>query len=438
MKTVMITAPNSGSGKTTVTMGILRCLYNCGIEVCPFKAGPDYIDTSFLKRAAKKDAGNLDIHLEGMDGIKKALSMADGEYAVIEGAMGYFDGIYNTFENSSCDIAGQLGINSILVYTPVGEMFSAVPKIKGMVDFEGSTIKAVILNKVNEAYYKLLKQQIERYADVRVIGYLPCGDYELKSRHLGLIQCEEIEKIDDKIEKIASQVLKHVDMNMIMNLMKPVETCEIDYPQKSGLKVSIARDKAFSFYYRENIKLFEKTCNVSYFSPLSDKKIPESDILYIGGGYPEVFKHELSENSDILLSIRQYAQNGGTIYAECGGFMYLLNEIDGVSMCGILDGKSITMDKLQHFGYVDIVLKCSCLLGSCGDHLTGHEFHRSAAHVNLDAVYTVNKTMRKPSWNCGYKFKNVLGAYAHINFLGNMGAFDSLIKKAEYNKANGI
>ena len=144
-------------------MGIIRALADTGFNVCGFKTGPDYIDTAFIRTVSGKDAGNLDMHLQGLDGMKMSLSMGEGDYCVIEGAMGYFDGIYNTYENSSFDIAKSLNVNAILVYTLQGEMFSAVPKIKGMADFPGSTIKAVILNRVSEKTFKLLKEPIRKY-----------------------------------------------------------------------------------------------------------------------------------------------------------------------------------------------------------------------------------------------------------------------------------
>lgn len=431
MKAIMITAPSSGSGKTTVTMGILRSLVNHGIDVCAFKTGPDYIDTSFLKMASRKDAGNLDMFLQGREGIRKALSLSHTEYAVIEGVMGYFDGIYNTFENSSYDIGKELNVNSILVYTPEGEMFTVIPKIKGMAEFKGASIKGVILNNVSESYYKLLKEQIEKYTRIKVLGYLPRSeDFTLESRHLGLIQCAEIEKIDEMIDKIGENVSKYVDLNGIINLMKEVNTEEFPYTEKKDLTVSIAFDKAFSFYYRENLKLISHACSVNYFSPLKDKKIPECDILYIGGGYPEVFKEELSQNNSMLLSLKQYAGNGGIIYAECGGLMYLLNDIDGCKMAGVLDGKSCITNKLQHFGYAEIELKKNCLLGKKGHHLRGQEFHKSVSQINLDTVYSLKSPMTEVSWNCGYDLNNVFAAYAHINFLGNMTAFQSIIDRA--------
>jgi cobyrinic acid a,c-diamide synthase len=435
MKGIMITAPGSGSGKTMITVGILRALLNMGFDVCAFKTGPDYIDTAFLKEASKKEAGNLDLHLQGEEGLKKSLHMGEGEYCVIEGAMGYFDGIYNTFENSSFDISRQLNVNSILVYTPEAEMFSAVPKIKGMAEFEGSTIKGVILNRVTEKHYKMLKVQIEKYTGLYVLGFVPeIHDMEIESRHLGLVQSMEIIDMDIRIEKAAEAIQKNIDIEFLINIMEDIEDMPAEYPEKRNIKVAIAKDKAFSFYYRENLKLLSNCCSVEYFSPLRDGSLPECDLLYLGGGYPEVFRRELSDNKSMLSSIKAFAQSGGCIFAECGGFMYLTEYIEGSSMAGIFEGRSIMTEKLQHFGYADIRLKEDCMLGKKGDRLTAQEFHKSVSEVNGNTLYRLNNTMGENVWHCGYSYKNVLAGYPHINFLGNMNSFLSMLDYVENKK----
>jgi cobyrinic acid a,c-diamide synthase len=437
MKTIMITAPSSGSGKTTVTMGIIRALKNMGLDITCFKTGPDYIDTAFLKAASGKDAGNLDMHLQGNEGIKESLSLATAEYCVIEGAMGYFDGIYNTYRNSSYEISKVIGVNSILIYTPKGEMFTAIPKIKGMCEFEGSTIKGIILNKVNKHTFSLLKEQIEKYTSLKVLGFVPeISDIELKSRHLGLIQSMEIEDLDKKIERAAEVILANLDINELIQLMSDIKTESDVTLRRHDIKVAIARDSAFSFYYRENLWLFEKSCDVIYFSPLIDEKIPDCDLLYLGGGYPEVFREELSKNTSMIKSIEDFAENGGCIYAECGGFMYLTEFIEDSRMVGILKGTSIMTNKLQRFGYIDITLNHDCMIGSAGDFITAHEFHKSQSHVEGHAVYNIKKTMGEKTWECGHAYKNVLAGYPHINFLGNMKAFYSLIDYVKKVKVN--
>ena len=287
MKTLMITSPASGTGKTLISIGIIRGLKNRGLDISAFKTGPDFIDTKYLGIASGKRPGNLDIHMMAEEGIHQALSMNKGDYAVIEGAMGYFDGIYNTFENSSYDISRKLDINTILIYTPKGEMFSAIPKIKGMVDFEDSKIKAVILNKVKKSMYLLLKEQIEKYIGIKVLGYIEKDkDLEIQSRYLGLVQSTENKNIENIIDKIAATIEKTIDLDALISIMNNIYVPTYTYPDKRDIKVAIAYDQAFSFYYNENLKLLENICHVEYFSPIEDKKIPNCDLLFLGGGYP--------------------------------------------------------------------------------------------------------------------------------------------------------
>lgn len=436
MKGIMITAPSSGSGKTTVTMGIIRALADMGLDICGFKTGPDYLDTAFIRAASGKEAGNLDMHLQGEDGMKQSLGLGEGECCVIEGAMGYFDGIYNTYENSSYVIAKTLKVNSILVYTPQREMFSAIPKIKGMADFPGSTIKGVILNQVSEKTFKLLKDPIQRYTDLYVLGFVPKrSDIKFESRHLGLVQSIEVDDINRRIQKAADLIKQNIDLNLLAKLMEDVKTLPVEYPSRRNIKVAVARDKAFSFYYRENLKLFQQCCNVEFFSPLKDPKLPPCDLLYLGGGYPEVFKKELAENRSMLTSIKTFADQGGCIFVEGGGFMYLMDYIEDCQMVGVFPGKAMMTDKLQRFGYIDMELKKDCMLGSAGEKLTAHEFHKSVTvPLNVDTVYNIKKTKGDKTWFCGYKYKNVLAGYPHISFLGNRNSLLSMLDYVEQRK----
>lgn len=438
MRGIMITAPSSGSGKTTITMGIIRALKNMGQSVCAFKTGPDYIDTSFLSSASGLKAGNLDLYIQGEDEMNMALNLGEGDMCVIEGVMGYFDGIYNTYENSSYDISKRIGVNAVLIYTPKGEMFSAVPKIKGMVDFKDSMIKGVILNRVSKKYYDMLKAQIEEYTCVKVIGYIPqIDDIEIESRHLGLIQSMEIDDIEKKLDRLANAVCETVDMQELIKLMREIKTKPIIKLKKRNIRVGIAYDKAFSFYYKENLYLLNSTCEVVYFSPLHDKKLPEVDFIYLGGGYPEVFKEELSKNKAMKNSVRQFADNGGFIYAECGGFMYLTKGIEGYPMVGLLNGESVMTNSLQRFGYIEIELIKDSPFGKCGERLTGHEFHRSKTNVIGDALYKINNVVGNRTWECGYRYKNAFGGYPHINFIGNLNAYNNMLDYIEKTKGLG-
>lgn len=432
MKTIMITAPQSNEGKTLISLGLIRALKNRGLDVSAFKTGPDFIDTSYLALASKKRAGNLDMHMMGEEGIKIALSMNRGEYAVIEGAMGYFDGIYNSFENSSYHISNKLNINAILIYTPKGEMFSAIPKIKGMIDFPRSRIKGIIFNRVNKASYMLLKERVEEYTGLKVLGYVENEEEaNLGSRFRALVEGTQNKEAEDLIERTAEILVKTADLDGIISLMKDLEIREYQYPRKRDIKVSIAYDEAFSFYYSENLKLLERVCQVEHFSPIKDRKVPKCHLLYIGGGYPELYKEELSQNKAMLSSIREMAEGGAYIYAESGGFMYLVEEIEGYPMVGIFKGKAYMTDRLQRFGYCNIKLREDSLLGKKGESLKANESHRSLIEIEGRPLYDIQKAKSQRSWQCGYGYKNVLAAYPYINFLGNLKAFNFLLDRID-------
>ncbi len=288
------------------------------------------------------------------------------------------------------------------------------------------------MNRVNERTYLLLKEQIEKYTGVSVPGFIPAVEgAELKSRHLGLVQSIEIKELDNRIEQIAQAVSWHVDLDAVIGLMTDVAGLPFPRPARRNIRVAIARDRAFSFYYRENIALLEETCQVDYFSPLEDHRIPDCDLIYLGGGYPEVFKAELAKNRQMLQAIKNFADRGSCIYAECGGMMYLNDYIEKSAMVGIFRGESRLTDQLQRFGYIDITLLENCLLGIAGSKLTAHEFHRSVSNLQEKEIFKIRKTGGVNTWGCGYCYKNTLAGYPHINFLGNMGAFRAMLDYVE-------
>ncbi|MBZ2175523.1 cobyrinate a,c-diamide synthase [Schnuerera sp. xch1] len=432
MRTLMITAPSSNSGKTILTTGIIRAIKNRGLDIGAFKTGPDFIDTRYLGLASGKRAGNLDMHLMGKEGLRSSLSMNNSEYGIIEGAMGYFDGIHNTYENSSFHMSKKLNIPSVLVYTPKGEMFSAIPKIKGMVDFSNGLIKGIILNKVTEPIYTMMKEIIEEHINIEVLGYVPYNDsLEIESRYLGLMQYDEISNTEELIDRSSRLIEETLDIDRMINIMEEVETKPYEYPMRRDINIAIAYDKAFNFYYGENLNLFENICNVEYFSPLKDRTIPDSDLIFIGGGYPELFKEELSSNRSMINSIRDNAMKGKHIIGEAGGFMYLVSSIEGYPMCNIFNGQARMTDRLQRFGYANIELAKDTIFGKEGSIITGNEYHNSTIDIDGTPLFNISKLKSSRKYQCGYAFKNVLGYYQHINFLGNMESFNYLLNKIE-------
>ena len=432
MKSIIFTAPSSGSGKTLITLGVIRNLKNMGLDIRGFKTGPDFLDTKYLTEASGRKAGNLDLHMMGKAGLNTALAMNKGEYAILEGAMGYFDGIYNSYENSTYDISRELNIPAILVYSPRGEMFSAIPKIKGMVDFKDSKIKGIILNKTKKNLYPLFKEQIEKYIGIKVLGYVE-EDEELKieSRYLGLMPYENMKELDKLLNRLGETLEKTLYMESLIELMEDTKILEYNYPKKRNITVAIAYDNAFYFYYNENLNLLENICQVKYFSPLNDQEIPKCDLLYLGGGYPELYKRELSQNKTMINSIKTMAESGGFIYGEAGGLMYLSDSIEGYPMCGIIKGSTHMTSKLQRFGYANMELIEDSILGVKGDILKGQEFHRSIIDTHSKPLYNISKPKSNRKWQCGYKYKNVFASYQHINFLGNMEALNYLLDNIE-------
>lgn len=424
MKGIMIAGPKSNSGKTLLTAGIIRALKKRKIDVSAFKTGSDFIDRGFLAKASMKEAGNLDYHLMGQEGIVASLSMNLGDLAIIEGVMGYFDGIHNTFEGSSFAISKALKIATILVYSPEGEMFSVIPKIKGMVDFPDSQIQAVILNKVTFEMYQLLKEQIEKYTSVKVIGYLP---------YIPAIDLESSSNIEEAIEEIAHYVEESIDIHAILKMASHLETDPYNYPEKRKIKVAIAYDEAFNHYYNENLKLLEKAADVRYFSLLKDKSLPENDFIYIGSGQLNPYLEELSNNKEMIGSIKKEAFHAKPILAENAGFTYLTSSINDFPMVNIFNASSQLTSRLQlnRFGYLKLQIKEDSIIGKKGTILKGNESHRSTMEINENPIFDVKKVMGNKKWSAGYQYKNTLAYYQHIHFLGSKDAFSYLLDQIE-------
>ncbi len=338
MKTIMISSNCSGGGKTTFTLGLMKALRNRGYDVQGYKCGPDYIDTAFHTAVTGKASRNLDIHLTGEDGVRAIFSRGAGDLAVIEGAMGIYDGKGITEEGSAYSISKLLDdVPIVLVITPKAQSTTLAAEIKGIKEFKNANIAGVVLNCISEGYYQLLKKSIEYNCNLKVYGYIPKNEeIKLGSRHLGLVQSIEIGNLNEKLDVCASLIEEYIDFDSLIEDFKEVKKYEDKYHiENRYIKIAVAKDEAFNFYYKENLELLEEVGQVVYFSPLKDKVLPKNiDFLYLGGGYPEVFKEELSNNKSMLNSIKSALDNGLRCYAECGGLMYLTEAIDNVSMVG--------------------------------------------------------------------------------------------------------
>ncbi len=444
MKSVIIASNHSGGGKTTFTLGLMNLLKKYGFDVQGYKIGPDYIDTAFHKEITGKGSRNLDIHLMGKDGVKYNYSKGSGNLGIIEGVMGLYDGIGKTSEASTYDVSFALNnMPIILVLSPKGVSLTICAEINGLIDFKNAEIKGIVLNNVSEKYYNILKCMIEENCNVKVIGYIPKDErITLKSRHLGLVQSSEIDNLHEKINVISNIIEKNIDVEYILSIMKEFKYSDNNFKNKINtfinevrknkphIRIGIAYDKSLCFYYENNIELLKSIGDVIFFSPLSDKKIPDNiDFLYIGGGYPEVFKKKLQGNKSMRESIKNALDNGMRCYAECGGLMYLTKAIDGVEMAGFFQGESFMTKELKNFGYCNVKIsidKNKDIL------INAHEFHKSYVELNEKTVYEVTKNAYDGSnitWKCGYVKNNTLGGYAHINFLGNIEFLKTMLLK---------
>jgi len=464
MKSIIISSNCSGGGKTTFTLGLMKALKNRNLDIQGYKVGPDYIDPAFHKEVTKKASRNLDTFLTGEDGVEKSYLKGEGELGIIEGVMGLYDGLGASEKASTYDVSRILGdMPIILVLSPKGQSASLCAEINGLKNYKNANIVGVVLNSISEKYYNLLKYAIEKNCEIKIFGYIPKEEkISLSSRHLGLIQSMEILNLEEKLDICGSLIEEYIDLDAIINEMQEFKTsCEIKLSSETQisktfeidnkyqiknefenklLRIGVALDKAFSFYYKDNLELVEQFGEIIYFSPINDKALPENlDFLYIGGGYPEVFKEDLENNYLMRNSIKEALENGLRCYAECGGLMYLTKSIEGAQMVGFFDGDSIMTNSLQRFGYCKVKINKKCFDEKIGIEkdfeINAHEFHKSQVNLNEKSVYEVEKTQYDGElikWECGYFKKNTLAGYAHINFLGNIELLKALVNLKEY------
>ena len=451
MKSIVVASNCSGGGKTTVTLGIMKALKNRGFKVQGYKVGPDYLDTAFHTKITGKDSRNLDLYLMGEAGVKASFSRGDGDLGVVEGVMGLYDGKGIDTSCSTYHISKVLDLPIILVISPRAQVATLCAEINGIVDFKDANIKGIILNNITESYYNLLKASINENCNLKVLGYLPNDErLDLKSRHLGLIQSSEVDDLEEKIEICAQLLEKHLDMDLLLDAFKENEKYVDNFHvENKGKRIAVAYDKAFSFYYKENLELLEELGEVIYFSPIEDRSLPSNiDFLYIGGGYPEVFIKELSKNTSMLDSIKNALTNGLRCYAECGGLMYLtqgekplgenpqaekLGEIDQISYnaVGFFEGYYTLTKTLQNFGYAEIEVEVENNILPQNMSINGHEFHKSTVELAEEKVLRFSKQVYAgdlKNWKCGYVLKNTLAAYAHVHFFGNLEWFREIFK----------
>lgn len=427
MKAVVISAPMTGSGKTTVTLGLLAALRNRGMRVQPFKVGPDFIDPGLHELASGVDSHNLDGWMLSREANEWLFERATPgkDVAVVEGVMGLFDGFDGKSESgSTAEMAVWLDLPVILVIDANAMARSAAAVVHGMGTFDPRVkIAGVIFNRVaGEGHYRILADAVR---DAPLLGWLPAdASVEIPERHLGLFTGKE-EVVAERIRGIGEFFERHIDVGELvaglttpaLRATPPVQGGE--YPAKCTGRVALANDKAFSFYYHANrLALEAQGAEIVEFSPLTDREVPEAELLYIGGGYPELYRRELEANTSMRESVRRFIESGKKFYAECGGLMYLARSIDGSQMAGVLPADIKMTGKLADFGYCEITTAAHSILGPPGTTARGHQFHYSRLSGGpAGAAYSVRQGARQ--YIEGFLLPNGIASYIHLHFLSN-------------------
>lgn len=435
----MISAVGSGSGKTTIVCGLLKALIYKGLQTAAFKSGPDYIDPMFHSKVIGAKSRNLDIFMLGKEVTKYlvAKNTKNADIAVFEGAMGFYDGMGKTTDASAYDLARTCKTPVILVINGKGAALSIAAQIKGFKEFrKDSYVAGAILNNMNPMSYIFYKDVIEQETGIKLFGYFPImQDCNFESRHLGLVTAEEIGDLQTIVDKLALQAEKSVDLDGLLALAEdaePLTYTEMDVEKLGDVKIAVAQDKAFCFYYQDALDLLaELGAELIPFSPIYDESLPECDGLILGGGYPELYAEQLEKNISMLTSIKQAVLSGMPCFAECGGFMYLLERYkddDRVyKWVGAISGETALTSKLTRFGYVHLTAQQDNVLCKTGESINGHEFHYSES-TNNGTGFKAQKASGKGSWDCANVTNSLYAGYPHIHLYGNINFAKNFIQ----------
>ena len=429
---IILAGTGSAVGKTTIATGIMKALsekYN----VQPFKVGPDYIDPSYHTLATENTSRNLDSFFmkEGQVRDSFLKGMQGKDIAVIEGVRGLYEGIDSINDiGSTASVAKALNAPVILIINSRSLVKSAAALVLGFKSLDPEiNIAGVILNKVkNEAHYQKTKRSIEELTDTEVIGgIVRDNNISIEQRHLGLVPAVERENSLKFIDIWSKTIKESIDLDRLVEIAKgaPKITSNIvpiwNKLNRQPVKIGVAYDEVFNFYYKENIEALEaNNAKIEYFSPLNDENLPDIDGLYIGGGYPELFSKQLSQNRTMLSDIKQFHLENRPIFAECGGLMYLMNSIHDDKVVDVYPYKSILTDRVQALKYTIAEVTQDNIISKKGERFHGHEFHYSKVLVDANNIrhdMAFNILRGKGSYNNqdGFMEKNTLASYVHTH-----------------------
>ena len=498
---VILAGTNSGCGKTTVTCALLKALVDRKLNTVSFKCGPDYIDSMFHRSITGAVCGNLDSFFFDENTLKYLLTEdSEGhDISIIEGVMGYYDGLQlSSFKASTYEVARLTNTPAVLVVGARGASLSVLAIIEGFLNFsrdEDSNIRGVILNQCTQMTYKILADEIIRRFEgkIKPLGFMPVmPDCSLESRHLGLITAAEVTDLNEKLQRLAEQAERSIDIDGVISMARGAADLEFELPEAlsgilqlnetdkgcinthgenlprravnlgeqslfenacadcfltvtapsqhacepaissedkitarecenntSRVRIAVARDRAFCFYYEDSLRLLEKMgAELVSFSPLNDSHLPD-DIhgLYLGGGYPELYAEKLSQNKTMLEDIRAALSDKLPCVAECGGFMYLTEKIADHTMVGFLKGSCYDTGKLSRFGYINIVAEHDGMLCKRGQSIAAHEFHHWDCDNTGDSFKAVKQSGK--TWEAIIMTDSLYVGYPHFHFYAN-------------------
>jgi cobyrinic acid a,c-diamide synthase len=450
MNAFLIAGTASGVGKTTTALALMAAFRQRGFAVQPFKCGPDFLDTGHHTVVSGRVSRNLDTWM--LDGetnqtiFENACMGAD--VAIVEGMMGLFDGVAGgTEEGSSAEIAKLLHLPVILVLDASKSSRSIAAVVKGFETFDpGVRMAAIVLNGVaGESHFRMLERSICSTSDVPILGWLPRNPaVMIPERHLGLHTAAEQTNVQVRFDALAAFAETNLKIDLLLLRDHPwnpdrTTRSKTSIMRSGQTRIGVARDRGFSFYYEDNFDLLRECgAEIIEFSPLSDEHLPaELDGLYLGGGYPELYAEQLSENRTMLAEVRAFADAGKPIYAECGGMMYLaqsLTNLEGnaFAMTGVLPITVEMTKRLVHFGYAGVEFMEDCLLGKKGTMVRGHSFHCSQATItgDLQTLYRVRYSLSGREEIEGYSRGNLLASYIHLHFRGNPSLAAAFVTEA--------
>lgn len=429
-KALLIAGAGSGTGKTTVSLGLMAALKRKGLNVQGFKTGPDYIDPSLHRIVTDRPSINLDTWMMPPDFLSRSFKSraVNADISIIEGVMGIHDGRDpDSPEGSTAELASFLGVPVILVLNASSMARTAAAIINGLVEFDKRVdVKGIILNNIGSpSHLAILNKTISTYCTIPVLGGIPVvKDISLPSRHLGLFMGED-GVLENKIDMLADTILKNIDLDRLLSAAgidieeKPL----FDTPAKSKKgRIAIARDNAFCFYYEDNFEILKQLgYKIVFFSPMKDSSLPSKiNAIYFGGGYPELYADTLAKNSDMRNAVKDQSEKGAYIYGECGGLMYLgdsLTTKDGKTypMCGCLPYKTIMKSRFQSLGYTEASPVDDFLFLKKGEALRGHCFHYSEMimddNSSVSSFYYGEPVMKAK----GYRLRNTVASYFHLH-----------------------